>query len=150
MYHFIAGKILHGVYRNLSLGNYEPALRHVAPNVKHIFPGNSAIGGTRHSAEGLRLWFERVYRLLPDLTFEAKNIVVSGWPWDTTAAVEWETRATLSNGQSYHNFGVHIYRMRWGRVILIEVHQDNQSISALCTRLAQLGQAEAAASPVIA
>ena len=32
-------------------------------------------------------WFERLYRLFPDLNFEVKRVVAQGWPWDTLLAV---------------------------------------------------------------
>lgn len=38
--------------------------------------GAHAIGGERHDKETLRLWFERVGRVLPNLNLKVKNIGV--------------------------------------------------------------------------
>ena len=56
----------------------------MADDVHHVFPGDNALGGERHSREA----FERLYRLIPEIEFEVRDMAVRGWPWDTTIAVE--------------------------------------------------------------
>jgi ketosteroid isomerase-like protein len=65
----------------------------------------------------MRRWFEPLFRLLPNLAFKIKHIAVSGSPWDTTIVVEWGDTAPLPGGRPYVNDGVHVMRMRWGKVI---------------------------------
>ena len=55
--------------------------------------GDHSFGGARHSIAAFRQWFERLYEVFPDLQFEIKTVIVKGWPWNTTAVVEWEDQA---------------------------------------------------------
>ncbi len=56
----------------------------MADRFEHIFPGDHALGGVRHSKTGLRAWFQRLFAVHPTLRFEIKHIASSGTPWDTT------------------------------------------------------------------
>ena len=47
----------------------------------HRFGGVHAIGGERHDGDTLRLWFERLARVLPNLHLKINNIWVKGPPW---------------------------------------------------------------------
>ena len=38
-----------------------------------------------------RAWYRRLAAIFPDLQFDVRHIVVTGWPWDTVAAVEWHS-----------------------------------------------------------
>ncbi len=61
----------------------------MADRFEHIFPGDHALGGVRHTKQGLRAWFQRLYSVHPQLRFEIKHIASSGAPWDTTVVIEW-------------------------------------------------------------
>jgi hypothetical protein len=60
MYKAIARRKARGVFEALSRGEWEATLKDVAPDVHHVFPGDNAIGGERHSKEAMRRWFERL------------------------------------------------------------------------------------------
>ena len=148
MYHWMVRRLVRGTFAALSRGDYESVLRGVSPSVTHTFSGTHALGGTRHSVDGMRRWFQRLYRLSPGLCFEIKNIAVSGWPWDTTVAVEWVDRATPADGTAYVNEGVHVIKLRWGKVVYLHAYLDTQLTEALCRRLGAFGLEEATAPPI--
>ncbi len=148
MYHFMVRRIVRRTFGCLNRGDYEAVLKGISPSVTHTFSGTHALGGTRHSIEAMRLWFQRLYRLSPGLGFEIKNIATSGFPWNTTVAVEWVDRATPADGFAYVNEGVHIIKMRWGKVIYLHAYLDTQRVEALCKRLAAYGMEEAMAPPI--
>ena len=148
MYHAIVRRRVAGLFADLSAGNYETALAGMAPRFEHIFSGTHALGGTRHSVVGMRSWFERLYRLSPDLNFTIKHIAVSGWPGDTTVVVEWRDTATLADGAPYVNDGVHIVRMRWSKVVSLHAYLDTEIYAAACRQLAANGFPEAIAPPI--
>jgi hypothetical protein len=56
----------------------------------------------------MRLWFERLFRLFPNLQLEMHSIAASGGPWDTTVVVEWTDRAIPTDGKDYVNSGAHV------------------------------------------
>ena len=149
MYRAVMKMVLRRVFRELSRGNFEYSLRKSAIDVEHIFPGRHALGGTRHSQAALRKWFQRLNRLFPGLTFTVNNIAVTGWPWDTAAAIEWVDSAKLPDGSAYHNRGAHWMRIKWGRVVSIHAYLDTLRVAEACEHLSRLGIAEAAAAPII-
>ncbi len=148
MYHAIVRRSVAQVFAALSRGDYEVALAGMAPRFEHIFSGSHPIGGTRHTAEGMRRWFERLYRLNRNLSFTIKQIAVSGMPWNTTAIVEWRDTATLASGEPYVNDGVHVIRMRWGKVVSLHAYLDTEVFADACRRMADQGIDEAAAAPI--
>jgi ketosteroid isomerase-like protein len=148
MYKAIARRKAKATFDALSRGDWESAVKDVAPDVHHVFPGDNAIGGERHSREAMGRWFERLYRLIPDLHFEVKRIAVRGWPWDMTVAVEWSDHGHASDGVAYENEGAHWIRLRRGKATYIHAYLDTEKVTAICNRLAQDGVEEAAAPPI--
>ncbi len=148
MYHLIVKKLALQSFYNLNRGDYESVLKNISPYITHTFSGQHALGGTRHSVEAMRNWFGRLFRLSPGLAFEIKNVAVSGWPWNTTVAVEWIDRATPADGTPYVNEGVHMIKMRWGKVVYLHAYLDTQLTIAMCNRLAHHGIPEALAPPI--
>src|SRR5918995_2679840 len=135
-------------FRRVGQRDYETLLEQTAPSVLHVFPGDHALGGTRHTTEGLRRWFERLFLLFTELRFEIKEVAVRGWPWDATVMVQWENRGRACDGQPYANQGAHVLRLRRGRVIYPHQYLDSQPGAAVCQRVARQGVSEAAAEPV--
>lgn len=148
MYSFIVRQKVRNTFECLNRGDYETVLKGISPSITHTFSGTHALGGTRHSITAMRLWFQRLYRLSPGLNFEIKNIAVSGFPWDTTIAVEWVDTATPADGSSYVNEGVHVIKMTWGKVVYLHAYLDTQETEVLCKRLVAYGLAEAGAPPI--
>jgi ketosteroid isomerase-like protein len=148
MYAFWVRKMVKQSFESLNQGNYESVLKGISPSITHTFSGTHALGGTRHSVEAMRQWFQRLYILSPKLNFTIKNIAVSGFPWDTTIAVEWVDSAKPADGSEYVNEGVHIIKMHWGKVVYLHAYLDTQLTEALCQRLAIYGLKEAAAPPI--
>jgi ketosteroid isomerase-like protein len=148
MYKTIARRKVRGLFEALSRGEWEKALVDVAPDVHHVFPGENAIGGERHSREAMGRWFERLYRLIPEIEFEIKEIVVRGWPWDMHVAVEWSDRGKAADGVPYENEGAHWMRLRRGKATYIHAYLDTEKVTEICDRMAASGIEEAAAAPV--
>jgi ketosteroid isomerase-like protein len=148
MYSLIVRRKIRNIFGCLNRGDYEEVLKGVSPLITHRFSGNHAFGGTRHSVDAMRKWFQRLYILLPNLRFEIKEIVVNGFPWDTTVAVEWVDAATPADGSLYVNQGVHFIKISWGKVISLHAYLDTQLAEELCERLAVYGIADASAPPI--
>jgi ketosteroid isomerase-like protein len=148
MYKTIARRRARQVFDAISQGDIDTALDDVATNVHHVFPGDNAVGGERHSRAAMRRWFERVYRLFPDLQLEVHRIAVKGPPWDMFVSIEWTDNATPKDGVTYENEGAHWIRLRWGKATYIHAYTDTEKITAVCDRLAASGLEEAAAEPI--
>ncbi len=149
MYHFIVEQQLRKAFRQLNAGDYDSILKQFAPRFQHVFAGQHALSGARHTPRSNRAWYRRLAVLFPDLRFEIKHVVVRGWPWDTLATIEWRDHFTLRDGQRLSNEGVHVFRLRWGRVVALHIYCDTQKLETVCGLLAQQGVSEAAAGPII-
>lgn len=148
MYHRLINQIVRQNFARLSQGDYASMLQGMSPSITHTFSGEHALGGTRHSVPAMRAWFARLFRLFPGLDFEIRSIAVSGWPWLTTVVVEWTDRATPADGSSYVNEGVHVIRLRWGKVMYLRAYLDTAVLAATLEGLAAYGVSEALAAPI--
>jgi ketosteroid isomerase-like protein len=63
--------------------------------------------------------------------------------------MRWEATATNQDGSPYHNRGVHIIKMRWGKVVNIDAHEDSQAVAADLLIQSLNGIAEATAEPIL-
>ena len=91
MYHAIVEKRVRALFDAVNRGDAEPVLRAFAQCFEHSFLGeNHALSGSRHTLAATRGWYERLYRLLPDIEFEVRRVWVSGSPWNTTVVAEWK------------------------------------------------------------
>jgi ketosteroid isomerase-like protein len=149
MYHAFVRRKLTQAFEGLGKDTFVESLAGMDPNLEHAFAGSHALGGTRHSTTAVRSWFERVYRLLPDLRFSVKHVAVGGWPWNTTATAEWRSTATASTGEPYVNDGVHVVRLRLGKITSMHVYLDTQVLDHTLRVMAEQGVAEAAAPPIV-
>lgn len=136
------------VFEELSKGNHAYVIARLAPHFERSFAGSHPLGGVRHTANGIREWFERLYRLYPGLHFTIKHIAVSGTAWNTTAMIEWHDSATTAVGNPYDNDGVHIVRPRWGKLVSLHAYLDTAVLVDACRQTASAGVTEARAHPI--
>src|SRR5215467_9218171 len=123
--------------------------RGFAPAFEHAFLGEHALGGARHTLPATRRWYERLYRLLPDIHFDLRQIEVSGPPWNTTVVVDWDETNSGTDRVRTTNRGIHVAQLRWGRVSRLIICPDTIGLKATLDRLAAAGTREALAAPIV-
>jgi ketosteroid isomerase-like protein len=148
MYHRFVKSKVRSTFAEISAGNWEPMMKAIAPRFTYRFYGDSALSGERHTAEAVRLWWQRSFRLLPDVTFDVLDIVVSGSPWNTSIATAVTVHASLADGSPYENVFNQFMHMRWGRVTEIRTLENTEVLQRAMDRLAATGYAEAHAAPI--
>lgn len=146
MYHAIVKRIARKNFLRVNQKDYDSLLKDCAPNVYHRFGGTHALGGERHDREALGRWLGR---LGPGLTLTVHDVWVKGWPQNTVIIVRWSASDTLPDASPYHNHGVHIIRMRWGKIVEIDANEDSQTVAESLKMRATYGVAEAAAEPIV-
>ena len=62
--------------------------------------------------------------------------------------IRWTASQTLPDGFTYANHGVHIVRMRWGRIIDIDANEDSQVVAESMPIFAAAGIEDALAEPI--
>ncbi len=149
MYHSIVKRIARKNFLRVNDKDFAALLRDCAPDIHHRFGGAHALGGERHDREALRQWFGRLGRLGRRLTLTVEDVWVKGLPNDTTIIVRWSATDVLPDNAPYRNRGVHIVKMRWGKIVDIDAHEDSQAVAENLGKQAALGVAEAAAPPIV-
>jgi ketosteroid isomerase-like protein len=148
IYRAIVKRKARGIFAALGEGDWPSATADMAADVHHIFPGANALGGERHSREAFEQWFQRLYRLIPEIEFEVRDVAVRGWPWDTAVAVEWIDRGKGADGTPYVNQGSHWIKLRWGKGVEVHAYLDTEKVTTLLEGMAAAGIEEAAADPI--
>lgn len=150
MYHAIVRRRVQDLFDHVNRGDAEPVLRLLARRFEHRFLGNDhALGGSRTTVPATRGWYARLYRLLPDISFDVQRITVSGTPWNTTVVAEWTETNSGTDGVRTYNSGVHVVHLRWGRMTQLIICPDTTGLEATLERLAAGGNTEARARPIV-
>jgi len=149
MYHAIVSRIARRNFVRVNNKDFDAILEGCTPGIHHRFGGNHALGGERHDREALRQWFGRLGRVGKHLTLTVQDVWVKGLPNDTTIIIRWSATDTLPNGAPYQNRGVHIVKMKWGKVVDIDAHEDSQAVAENLGKLAALGVMEAKAPQIV-
>ena len=148
MYHWIVERKLRKVFARLGQGDFWPMLDSLAPRFRYRFEGDSPIGGVRDNRASMQLWWERMYRLFPGLSFVVQDVVVRGGPWHTRIFTQLEFVKPLPDGTRYSNVVMQRMVMRWGRVTEIHTLEDTQRCVRLLEWQARQGKAEAMAAAI--
>ena len=148
MYHAIVERKVRRVFARISAGDFQPMLDSLAQRFSYRFEGDSPIGGIRTSRGSMRLWWERMYRLFPGLSFEVRDVVVAGGPWHTRIFTQLDFVKPLPDGTPYRNVVMQRMVMRWGRVTEILTLEDTQRCMRLLDWQAERGKGEARAAAI--
>lgn len=148
MYRLIVAARIRKIFARINAGDWETMVGSLAPNFTYRFYGDNALGGVRKTPEAMRLWWQRVFRLLPGARFEVGEVLVAGWPWHTRVATDLMVRATLPDGTRYENVVNQFVRLRWGRVVEVRTLEDTQKLDRALRALAAAGFREAQAPQI--
>jgi ketosteroid isomerase-like protein len=149
MYHWFVRARIVKLFDSVSRGDANPVLEAFAPQFEHSFLGDTALGGSRRTLAATRRWYERLYRLLPDIKFKVEHILVSGGPWNTLVVAEWEEENSGTDGVRTCNRGAHVIHLRWGKATRLLICSDTVLLKATLDRLGARGNAEALAAPIV-
>ena len=150
MYQLFATHMARRFYGKLNEGDYEWIVQRYAPHMTlgHKQEGNGALGGTRHSPAAAHRWFQRLFTLFPGLQVEIVQVIGKGWPWHVMVMTEWVATGKCADGQPYHDTGVQVVHVKWGRIVGAHWYHDTQGSEEACQRMAKNGITEAAAPPI--
>jgi ketosteroid isomerase-like protein len=147
MYRAIVARRVRTAWGRLNRRDIDFVLAMFAPSFTHRFVGENAMGGVRTSIASQRSWFERLFRLLPDIEFTVQDVLVAGWPWRTRVVALLTTKGTAA-GVPFRNEFAQTIELRWGRITRVNVVEDTEKMAQILDRVAASGVAEAAADPI--
>ncbi|MFS4438301.1 nuclear transport factor 2 family protein [Paracoccaceae bacterium GXU_MW_L88] len=148
MYHSIVEKKIRVLFGEISRGRMEPIFDGFADQFEHRFFGEHALGGARHTMTATRAWYQRLFRLLPEIRFTVNRVAVRGMPWDTMAVVEWSEENRAADDVRSVTNGVHVVWIRWGKITRMLIIPETDRLVATLERLDQAGFSEAKAAPI--
>jgi hypothetical protein len=148
MYHAIVRKQVEALFAAVSAGNAKPVIDALAPKFEHLFLGDHALGGTRTSIAQTKRWYERLYRLLPDISFQIRSVRGSGPPWNTLVGVDWLETNSGTDGVRTYTPGIHVVRLVWTKMRFIGIYPDTVGVTATLARLHSAGIEEATADKI--
>ena len=150
VYSYIVEKAIRKSFDDVNNHRWDGAVKGLTPDVYHRVSGVHALGGERRGKQAVRQWFERMGRVFPTLRIEVDHVWVTGGPWDTTVFAQWHGNAKLLDGQSsYVNNGLHVFKLRWGKVHSIEEYFDSQAADRALAIQAGAGLEEASSMPIV-
>lgn len=148
MYHAIVRRQVAATWRALNRHDYRPMLDALAPEFTYTFVGDHALGGTRTSRAAMDQWWQRVFRLFPDISWTVTDMAVRGWPRDTTVLLRLDSRETVA-GRPWRNEVWQRVHLRWGRITEVRTLLDLQQLDEALGLLASTGVTEAKAEPIV-
>ena len=128
MYQYIVRQLVKKSFGQVNDRQFDELLKGAVPNIRHSFAGDHALGGVRNDKTALRAWFDRLNRVMPSLHLHVEHVVVKGLPHNTLVIARWTATATLANGKPYLNRGVHFIKLRWGKLIELDVYEDTLAV----------------------
>jgi ketosteroid isomerase-like protein len=130
MFHTITRARIRSLWRRIGAGEYQVAVATAAPDLEFRFAGPPPLGVHLHGRDAFEAWFRGVFELFPGLRITLTDVVVAGWPWNTTAVVKLRLHAVLRDGSTYENQAMQWLRLRWGRMVSDEVIEDTHALAA--------------------
>lgn len=135
MLSWLAKRMLSRNMARLRAGDYRPALRLDAHDIRFRFPGDSSWAAEIEGKDELERWLDRFVRvgieIFPD------EVIVKGPPWKMTLCVRGTDHLKDSEGETvYENRYVIWGRMAWGLLREYEVYEDTQKSAELDEYLA--------------
>jgi ketosteroid isomerase-like protein len=127
--------------------DYDAILRQLGRRFTITFVGDTSLGGTRTTLDGQRAWFQRLFRLFPDASFEMTNHAIDGPPWNTRIAGQFIIRATVA-GAAYTNVFVQFVTLRWGKITAYTIYEDSLRFWRATQDMAAHGLDEAVATRI--
>lgn len=149
IYDSIVRNILTSAFNGLSHGKKEAVTDKFTLDVEHYFVGTHALSGKRKTYASAVRWYERLYKLFPDIQFQVHRIDVQGPPWATLATVAWSETNSGTDGVHTSNEGVNVIEIRWGKVRRVHIYTDTERLTKTLQRLAASGNLEANAAPIV-
>jgi hypothetical protein len=92
--------------------------------------------GEFQGKETIASWVRRFHEA--GLKLKPHEIVVGGFPYNTTVCIRITDQATDSNGSVvYENRGVLFCKLRWGKMVFYEVYEDTEKVKVFDDHLAR-------------
>jgi ketosteroid isomerase-like protein len=129
MFSWLAKALMQRNMARLNEGDYRPALRFDAKDIRFRFPGDSTWAMEIDNRDDLERWLARF--VASGLHIDADEVLAQGPPWNMRLCVRGTDHLDTEDGRVYDNRYVIWGRIAWGRLREYEVYEDTQKSKAL-------------------
>jgi ketosteroid isomerase-like protein len=129
MFSWLAKTLMQRNMVRLNEGDYRPALRFDAKDIRFRFPGDSTWAMEIDNRDDLERWLARF--VASGLQIDADEVLAQGPPWNMRICVRGTDHLDTEDGRVYDNRYVIWGRIAWGRLREYEVYEDTQKSKAL-------------------
>lgn len=133
MYRTIVAMRFRALWRRIGADEFDLAVAQAAPGMRFTFVGDIPLGTSVTGTDALRAWFRQLDELFPGIHLELQDVIVKGWPWNTTVAARLHITAELQDETAYQNHAVQWVRMRWFKMTDDWVIEDTVALAAACS-----------------
>ena len=120
----------------LNRGHVDRVLWFFADDATFVFPGASTWSGTYHGKPEIEPWLDRF--VSTGLRLQVLDVLTSGPPWNQRVATRFRDRMLDAHHEVvYENEGILYDRVRWGRIVHHESHEDTEAVTAFDAYLAR-------------
>jgi len=134
-YGWLVAAMIRSAVRRINGGDIGPLLGSFAADATLLFPGDHSWGGEYKGKAAIRGFLERFVEV--GINLQPHEIVVQGWPWNTTVMLRFTNEARDKNGDVvYANRGAIFARAAWGKIKYQEDYEDTQKVVAFDEYLA--------------
>lgn len=148
MYRRIVRERVQALFDAVNGGDAQPVLDAFATRFEHVFLGNHALAGRRTTLTATKDWYDRLFRLLPDISFDVHRIDVAGPPWATLVTVEWSETNSATDGVRTFATGVHVVHLKWGRMTRLLILHDTVPLTHTLERTHETSGGESMAEAI--
>jgi ketosteroid isomerase-like protein len=138
----IVAAMIRRAVRRINAGDYGPMLSSFAEDAVLVFPGEHSWGGEYKGKGEIEKFLQRFVEV--GIQLEPHEIVVHGWPWNTTVMLRFTNEARDADGKVvYANRGAIFARAAWGKIKFQEDYEDTQKVIEFDKYLASQQQTRA-------
>ncbi len=135
MYAWIVRSMIRRAVRQQNAGDIEAVLAAFADDARFVFPGRHSWGADLRGKDEIERWLRRLVQA--GVQFDPPEVIVQGWPWDTTVCIRLTDHVTSPDGEVvYANRAFEYAKIRWGKIKFVEVYEDTQKAAELDEYLA--------------
>ena len=121
--------VMRWAYGCINEGRPEPVLKLIADDIEFTFPGTNRWSRIYRGKAELEGFMRELHAL--GLKFVVHDVLVKGWPWNTTVAVVISDSAHGPRGElTYSNRAVEIWKLRWTKIVSGELFEDTEKATA--------------------
>jgi len=120
---YIAKKKVISAVAAMNRHDYKAVIADWSKNCVFVYPGNVPASGRIEGITEIEKWFKVFFEQFPGIEFTIKNICcenIFDFTGSNVLAMHWEIVLTNRDGNKFHNYGITLIIIKFGKVIYVQ------------------------------